>query len=105
MASSLVDSPLSRPFPAGARDSAGLKLAFNMSSGAGSKPCAFIKATGGGPGLKMLVRHEQPQGLRFLVERQAGMGQMNMGEHFLACGPALAGAPELGENASLHRLR
>lgn len=97
MASSLVDSPLSRPFPAGARDSAGLKLAFNMSSGAGSKPCAFIKATGGGPGLKMLVRHEQPQGLRFAAGRQSGIGDVKMGERLLAIVPKLRRPAQFGE--------
>ena len=31
------------------------------------------------------------------------MGQMNMGEGLVALDPKLAGAPKLGENASLHR--
>jgi hypothetical protein len=37
---------LSRPLPARQRGCAGLKLAFNKSRVAGSKPCAFIRVRG-----------------------------------------------------------
>jgi len=42
------------------------------------------------PKREKLVRHEETQRLLFLAERQAGIGQTNMGERFLAFGPALA---------------
>ena len=80
LASPLVDSPLSRPLPAGQRGCTGLKLAFSRSSGAGSNPCAFINSAGVTPGLKKLVRHEDTQRLHLAAARQAGVGQMNMGE-------------------------
>jgi hypothetical protein len=49
------------------------------------------------PSFDEFVRHEQPQGLIRAAGRHAGVGEMNMGERFLVLGPALAGAPNLGE--------
>jgi hypothetical protein len=48
-------------------------------------------------GLKKLVRHKQTQRLFVAARRQAGMGEMNMGERFLPFGPAFTAAPKLGE--------
>ncbi|MGH6811205.1 MAG: hypothetical protein ACREDM_02310 [Methylocella sp.] len=56
------------------------------------------------PGFDEFVRDEEAQCLIQAARRQADMGEMNMGEGLVAFGPVLAGAPVLGENASLHRL-
>ncbi|MGH6812163.1 MAG: hypothetical protein ACREDM_07385 [Methylocella sp.] len=39
----------------------------------------------------------------FVARRQAGMGEMYMGEGLVALGPPLAGSPKLGDNEILHR--
>ena len=41
--------------------------------------------------LDEFVRHEQPERPLFFATRQAGMGEMIMGERLPAFGPALAG--------------
>ena len=104
MASPPDHSPLARALPAGQRGCAGLKWAFNKASGAGSKPCAFIKAAGVTPASMWFLRHEQPQRQFFITSRQICMGEMDMGERFLALVPKLAGAPKLGEDVKLDGL-
>jgi hypothetical protein len=68
------------------------------------KPLRFHQHPGCNASFDEFVRHEETQRPIRAAGQQAGVGQMNMGEGFLALGPALAGAPELCDNASLHRL-
>jgi hypothetical protein len=56
-----------------------------------------------GAGFDDFVRREKTQGLIRAARRQAGLGQMNMRKRLLVFGPARAGPPQLGDNASLHR--
>jgi hypothetical protein len=87
--------------PTPGRDARLIGSEFQEVERGGIKPLRLHHPGGRDSGLKKLVRHKQTQRLFVAARRQAGMGEMNMGERFLALGPAFAGAPKLGDNASL----